>query len=125
MTMNDRATYPSYNALARVAMLKGVPLVVAILLAFFSLGAGMLGAVFLGPGGLLLAAIGVPIFFYCRDTCKDDDQALRIALLEIKCWLGKRNAKYFGGTYTLSPAKYGRREHVYKRYFKDQASGHQ
>jgi type IV secretion system protein VirB3 len=123
--MEERAKYPSYNALARVAMLKGVPLVAAILIAFFSLVTGTLGALFLGPGGLLLAAIGVPLFFYCRDTCKDDDQALRITWLEFKCWLGKLNAKYYGGTYTLAPMKYGRRKHVYKRYFKDQAAGHQ
>lgn len=106
-------------------MLKGVPLVAVILISFLGLVAGTLGALLLGPGGLLLAATGVPIFFYCRETCKDDDQALRIALLEFKCWLTKQNAKYFGGTYTLAPMKYGRRKHVYKRYFKDQAASHQ
>lgn len=121
--MNDRAEYPSYNALARVAMLKGVPLVAVIVIALVSLFAGALGAVFLGPGGMLLGAVGLPVFFYCRKVCENDDQALRIAFLELKCWLDKRNAKYFGGTYTLAPIKYGRRDDEYKRYFKDWFSG--
>lgn len=106
-------------------MLKGVPLVAAIVIAFFGLIAGALGSVVLGPGGLLLAAMGVPLFFYCRETCRDDDQALRIAMLELKCWLGKQSAEYFGGTYTLAPIKFGRRHHAAKLFFKDQAALHQ
>jgi type IV secretion system protein VirB3 len=117
--MNDRAEYPSYNALARVAMLKGVPLVAVIVIALVSLLAGTLGAIFLGPGGMLLGAVGLPVFLYCRKVCENDDQALRIAFLELSCWLDKCNAKYFGGTYTLAPIKYGRRNHEYIRYFKD------
>jgi type IV secretion system protein VirB3 len=117
--MNDRAEYPSYNALARVAMLKGVPLVAVIVIALVSLLAGTLGAIFLGPGGMLLGVVGLPVFLYCRKVCENDDQALRIAFLELSCWLDKCNAKYFGGTYTLAPIKYGRRNHEYIRYFKD------
>lgn len=119
--MDKQAEYHSYNALGRVAMLKGVPLVAVIVLAFISLVVGTVGAIFLGPGGMLLGAVGLPVFFYFRKVCENDDQALRIIWLELICWLGKRNAKYFGGTYTLAPIKYGRREHAYRRYFKQLA----
>jgi type IV secretion system protein VirB3 len=118
MIMHNRAEYPSYNALARVAMLKGVPLVAAIGIALVSLVVGAAGAVLLGPGGMLLGAVGLPLFFYCKDVCENDDQALRIAVLELECWLAKRNTRLFGGTYTLAPIKYRRRDHDYKRYFK-------
>jgi type IV secretion system protein VirB3 len=120
--MNNRAEYPSYNALARVAMLKGVPLVAAIGIALVSLIVGAAGAVLLGPGGMLLGAVGLPLFFYCKAVCENDDLALRITMLEFKCWICKRNTRLFGGTYTLAPIKYGRRNHDYKRYFKKRPS---
>lgn len=122
--MNNRAEYPSYNALARVAMLKGVPLVAAIGIALISLIVGAAGAIALGPGGMLLGAVGLPLFFYCKDVCENDDQALRIAMLEFKCWLARRNTRLFGGTYTLAPIKYGRSDHDYKRYFKKRLGIH-
>jgi type IV secretion system protein VirB3 len=121
MTMDNRAEYPSYNALARVAMLKGVPLVAAIGIALASLVIGAAGAILLGPGGMLLGAVGLPLFFYCKGVSENDDQALRIAVLEFRCWLARRNARLFGGTYTLAPIRYRRREHAYISYFKKRA----
>jgi type IV secretion system protein VirB3 len=115
--MEDKATYPSFNALGRVAMLGGAPLVAVILIALVSLIVGVLGAVSLGAGGMLLGAVGLPVFIWCRQVCETDDQALRITFLEFWCWLGRVNAKLFGNTYTLAPMKYGRSHHVYQRYF--------
>ncbi len=119
--MSDQERYPSYNALGRVAMLRGVPLVAVIVIAFISLVIAMAGAAFYGPGGMLFGAVGLPIYLYCKNLCENDDQALRITVLELWCWLQRlfSNAKNFGGTYTLSPMKYGRSHHVYQRYFKE------
>lgn len=116
----DQAIYPSFNALGRVAMLGGVPLLAVIFIGLFSLIAGVIGAVFFGLGGMLFGAIGLPVYLYCKKVCETDDQALRIMVLELWCWLQRRfsNARLFGGTYTLSPMKYGRNHHVYQRYFK-------
>lgn len=112
--------YPSYNALGRVAMLRGVPLVAVIVIAFLSLIVAILGAAFSGPGGMLFGAVGIPLYLYCKKLCENDDYALRIAVLELWCWFRRllSNAKLFGGTFTLSPMKYGRSNHVYQRYFK-------
>lgn len=115
--MSDQVKYPSYNALGRVAMLGGAPLVAVISIALASLIIGVLGAALLGVGGMLLGAIGLPFYLYCRHVCETDDQALRITALELWCWLSRRNSRHFGNTYTLAPMKYGRDHHVYQRYF--------
>lgn len=115
--MEEKAKYPSFNGLGRVAMLGGAPLVVVILIALVSLIVGVLGAVFLGAGGMLLGAVGLPVYLYCRQVCETDDQALRIMFLELRCWFSRRNSEHFGNTYTLAPMKYGRSHHVYQRYF--------
>lgn len=121
--MNDRGDqqiYPSFNALGRVAMLGGVPLLAVIFIGLFSLIAAVVGAVFFGLGGMLFGAIGLPVYLYCKKVCETDDLALRIMALELWCWLQRQfsNARLFGGTYTLSPIKYGRSHHVYQRYFR-------
>jgi type IV secretion system protein VirB3 len=115
--MSDQAKYPSYNALGRVAMLGGAPLVAVIVIALASLHIGVLGAALLGVGGMLSGAIGLPFYLYCKHVCETDDQALRITALQLWCWLSRKNAEHFGNTYTLAPMKYGRDHHVYQRYF--------
>ena len=118
--VDQKKKYPSYNALGRVAMVRGVPLVAVIVIAFVSLIVAMLGAVFYGPGGMLFGAVGLPLYLYCKKLCENDDHALRITFLELWCWFRRllSNARLFGGTFTLSPTKYGRNHHVYQRYFK-------
>jgi type IV secretion system protein VirB3 len=115
--MANKDQYPSYNGLSRVAMFWGVPLMAIVVISTACLLIGAVGAFFLGVGGILFASVGFPVLLYLKQICETDDQALRITLLEIKCRFGRRNAKQFGNTYTLSPIQYGRREHVYKRYF--------
>jgi type IV secretion system protein VirB3 len=115
--MSEKAKYPSYNGLSRVAMFWGVPLMAIVVIATACLLIGAIAAAFLGVGGILFAAIGFPFLLYLKQICETDDQALRITLLEIQCRLSRRNGKQFGNTYTLSPIQFGRREHVYQRYF--------
>jgi type IV secretion system protein VirB3 len=79
------------------------------------------GATVAGIGGALFGAIFVPVFIFMRQTCETDDQAIRIAALEAKCWFARKNANLFGNTLTLSPIQFGRRKHVYKRHFDESA----
>lgn len=115
--MDDKDKYPSYNGLSRVAMSWGVPLMAVVIIATACLLIAAVAAFFLGVGGILFASVGIPFALYLKQICETDDQALRITLLEIKYRFSRRNGKQFGNTYTLSPIQYGRREHVYKRYF--------
>lgn len=82
-----------------------------------SLIVAVICTMFVGAGGMLFGAIGIPILLYLKTICETDDQAARITALELWCHISKRNAHYFGGAYTLSPIQYGRRCHVYKRFF--------
>lgn len=117
--MSAKVEYPSYNGLSRVAMIRGIPLMAVVVIALASLVIGFAGTTFLGIGGILFGAVGLPFLLYIKQISETDDQALRIAWLEFRCWLTRKFSPRFGGTYTLSPMQYGRRSHVYKRYFKE------
>jgi type IV secretion system protein VirB3 len=120
--MEKKIEYSSYNGLSRVAMYWGVPLMAIVFIVLLSLVVAVIAAMFVGVGGILFGALGFPILLYLKQICETDDQALRITVLEIWCLISRRNAKHFGNTYTLSPMQYGRRTHVYKRYFKKSTS---
>ncbi|NYS33962.1 VirB3 family type IV secretion system protein [Streptococcus danieliae] len=111
-----QAVYPSFNALSRVAMVWGIPLVALILVALASMVLAVIAAAIIGVGGIFFAVVGVPVLLFIKQISANDDQALRIAVLEFRCRLARRNAKLFGNTFTLSPMRYGRRKHVYKRH---------
>lgn len=115
--MSAKLSYPSYNGLSRVAMIRGIPLMAVVVIALASLIVGFVGAAFMGIGGILFGAVGLPFLFYIKQISETDDQALRIAWLETRCWLTRVFSPRIGDTYTLSPMQYGRRKHVYKRYF--------
>lgn len=116
--MADKDQYSSYNGLSRVPMIRGVPLLAGVVILLICLVVGFAGALMFGIGGILFAGIGIPIFFYIKKISETDDQALRITFLELWCRLTRRGSRHYGNTYTLSPMQYGRRNHVYKRYFK-------
>lgn len=114
-TPDNQKVYPSYNALSRVAMVWGVPLVAVIVVGMGSMLLALIAAAILGAGGVFFGLVGFPVLLYFKQICETDDQALRITAMEIWCRLTRRNAKSFGNTFTLSPMKFGRRDHVYKR----------
>lgn len=119
--MDTKTEYPSYNGLSRVAMFHGIPLMAVVVVAAVSMVVGVVSTMFLGIGGFLFFLVGVPILIYIKQVCETDDQALRIAWLEFRCWLARVFSTRIGNTYTLSPMQYGRRKHVYKRYFEKPA----
>lgn len=99
-------------------MLKGIPLMAVVVVAAVSMVVGVASTMFLGIGGFPFFLVGVPILIYIKQVCETDDQALRIAWLEFRCWVTRIFSTRIGQTYTLSPMQFGRRKHVYKRYFK-------
>lgn len=117
--MESKTEYPSLNGLSRVAMFYGIPLMAVVVIAVVSMVVGVVSTMFMGIGGFLFGLVGVPVLIYIKQVCETDDQALRIAWLEFRCWLTRVFSTRIGETYTLSPMQYGRRKHVYKRYFKE------
>jgi len=113
---NKRKEYPSFNALSRVAMWWGIPLVAVIMAGLACLVIGVVGAAIVGVGGIFFAVVGLPVLLFIRQISANDDQAVRIFLLEIRCRLKRRNAKRFGNTFTLSPIRFGRRKNVYSHF---------
>ncbi len=106
---SQEVVYPAYAALDRVASIAGVPLLAGLAVFVVSLMVGMVGGAVLGPIGLALGVIGLPVLLWLRVVCETDDQALRIVWLEVRCAMDRRNAAAYGGTYTLCPVTYGRR----------------
>lgn len=106
----EELVFPAYSGLDRVATIAGVPLIPGLIVFCACSMTGLIGGLVLGPGGFLLAATGVPLLLWFKVVCETDDQALHIVWLEILCAIDRRNAAWFGGTYTLSPAHYGRRK---------------
>lgn len=113
--------YPSYNGLARNAMIFGVPLLPAIFTFIFFVLATLFLTMVMGPGGLLLALPAIPIFLFMRTICETDDQALRIIGLELY-WFMHRFRSHIPKTLTMTPIKYGRVTDVYKRHFQKSVS---
>jgi len=126
--MNDqpyqKPVYPSYNGLARTALIGGaLPLVPTILVGIGAvLGALVLQAV-IGPAGLLFVLLVIPVLLFLKFICETDDKAMTILWMEIKCHFSRVNAHLWNNTYTFTPIKYGSHFHVYKRAF-EKTTGH-
>lgn len=114
---DERTLYPSFAGLNRIATIGRVPMFPALIVGCTSLIASMIGGFVLGPGGLLIGSAGVPIFLFLRHVCENDDQALHLFWLELRCWLDRRLVSIFGKTHTLAPMRYGRSLEVYTRSF--------
>jgi type IV secretion system protein VirB3 len=115
--MSDKALYSSYAGLGRVAMIKGVPLMAALIVFGISVAVALIGANLFGPAGFLLSIPCLAPVIFIKQVCATDDQALHILVLEVRCFLGRSNARMFGNTYTLSPLKYGYRLDMFKQTF--------
>lgn len=112
--LEKQQEYPSFNALSRVAMIWGIPLVAVILVGLASLVVAVIAAGIIGVGGIFFLIIGAPVLLFIKQISATDDLAVRIFWLELKCRLKRRNAKLFGNTHTLSPIRFGRRKNVYR-----------
>ncbi len=112
--------YPSYNGLARTALIMGAfPLVPTVLICIAAILIALILQAFIGPAGLLFVLLAVPVLFFLKSVCETDDRAMSILWLEIKTWSKRANTRFWNNTYTLTPIKYGHHHHVYKRFFEN------
>jgi len=116
--MAEKKKYSAYNGLGRVAMIAGIPLMAALGVFCPIVLASVIAAAVWGPGGLLFMTTLIPVLMFFKKMCETDDQALRILGLEVRCMFSRRNARLFGGTFTLTPIKLGRRLAVYREAFR-------
>ena len=112
--------YISYNGLGRNPSIWGIPYMAGLAILSVSVIGGMVLGVAVGPAGWFFALIGVPIGWFLKSICTNDDKALGIVCLEAR-WvlikLASGNAKYHGKTMAIAPTTYGRKLKNVKRYF--------
>ncbi|MDM0029124.1 VirB3 family type IV secretion system protein [Variovorax saccharolyticus] len=114
------AEYISYNGLGRNPSVWGIPYMAGLALLSVSMLGGMVLGLWVGPVGWSFALIGVPIGWFIKTICTNDDHAIGIVVLEAKWVLIKLacgNAKYHGQTMAIAPTTYGRRLKNVQRYF--------
>jgi type IV secretion system protein VirB3 len=117
--MSKKKQYSAFNGLGRVAMIWGIPLMVALAISCpVALVTLVLTAIY-GPGGLLFLFTLPPVLIYIKTLCETDDQALRILWLEVQCALRRRYGFLYGKSLTIAPIKYGRRLSVYREALKE------
>lgn len=110
--------YPSFGALARSAMVIGIPLIPLALIVSITVIVGLIGTMAIGLKGMLVLVISVPLLIMLRTISATDDRAIYILGFEVLCLLKRRNANAFGGTTTFLSTRYGRYKHDYQRFIK-------
>lgn len=108
---------PSFNALGRVAMVWGVPLIPLSVVTLISMLLFTAGMVFIGGKAMYFLLLPLPFIAFFKSVSAKDDQALRIIGLEVLWFLRRRNVRIFNGTTTVLSTKFGRDIHAYQRFF--------
>lgn len=114
--MEELDDYPTFNALARSAMILGIPIIPFILISVTTVILGMIGLMIVGLQGMLILVISIPLLLMLRTISATDDRAVNILGYELLCVLKRKNAKAFGDTNTILATKYGRNRHDYQRF---------
>lgn len=111
-------TFPSFNALDRVPMFMGVPLLLWLVLLLSALVLFLLGIWLLGGLGMFLPILLFPVALFLKQLCATDDQAMRIFGLEMKFRLQRKFYKEFNNTLTFLPSKYSYDEKTLSENFR-------
>jgi type IV secretion system protein VirB3 len=112
--------YMSFNGMGRSPMLWGIPYMAGLMIVSLSLLPAMALGTYVHGMGWSFALIAVPLLIFARSMCSTDDKALEMLGKELKWALIKAmsgNAKYHGGTLTLTPTSYGRKKVNVERNF--------
>ncbi|WP_107688770.1 VirB3 family type IV secretion system protein [Neisseria wadsworthii] len=117
MTENIDTEQPTFNGMARQAMVIGVPLPALAASGFVGMMATMISLPILEGSALFFLLLPIPFILFFRTICANDDQAIRMYVYELKWFLRKKNSKLFGGTNTLLSTKFGRDLSDYQRFF--------
>ncbi|WP_278976653.1 VirB3 family type IV secretion system protein [Oligella urethralis] len=97
--------YPSYGALARPAMMMGIPVTAFAIVFLSATMLTLISFVLFGAKALFLLFLCAPVLLLFRTLCATDDQALNVIGFELLCFFKKRNAKYFNNTFTIVSEK--------------------
>lgn len=111
--------YSSYNALDRVPIFMGIPIVLLLLLLVLGIILFAIGMSLFGIIGFLFPILLLPVYLYLKQITAKDDQAIRIVLIEMY-FRGKRKSyKEFGNTLTFLSSKYLRNDKTIKQAFEE------
>ena len=115
MEKTELQEYPTFGALARSAMVFGIPLMPLSIIVAITVIFGMIGTMFMGLKGMLVFVISIPLLLMLRTISATDDRAINILGYEVLCLFKRRNANAFNGTTTFLATRYGRNKHDYQR----------
>ena len=110
--------FPTYGGLSRVAMIWGVPIMALVGLTLGSIILILILSTFMGDVVYLLGLISFGALVFIKIQCATDDQAIRILSFELFWYFKKTNKVIWGENLTILPVKYGRSQHVIKRFYK-------
>lgn len=116
--MQELEEYPTFGALARSAMVAGIPIMPLAIIASITVICFMIGSIFWGLKALLILLITVPLILMLRTISATDDRAINILGYELLCLIKRRNARAFNNTNTILACQYGRNKHDYYRLAK-------
>lgn len=109
--------YPAYKALARQAMVFGIPLIPLALTVMLGLILTMATLPFLEGKALFFILLPLPFVIFLKSISVKDDQAARIVFYEALWFFRQRNSKMFNDTNTILANKNGRQLNDYQRFF--------
>lgn len=115
----QQESFPTYGALARSAMIFGVPIVPLFFMVGIFAFVLIVGMPFLGLKAFLLPLLGIPVILFMKQISRNDDKALEMIGLEVYCFFYKRNAKVFNNTLTIFGTAYKEDRNVISRFFKE------
>lgn len=120
----EKQQYASYNGMSRTPSLAGIPYIAGM-----STGTGTILASALvassvdGVTWVYPLIVGGAVLLFIKSICENDNEGLKIFLLELKWRVIKlgSDSKQHGNTLTIHPIRYGRpRDASRKKYFKRQ-----
>ncbi len=114
----QQESFPTYGALARSAMIFGVPIVPLFFMVLIFAFLLLMTLPILGIKAFLFPALAVPIIVFMKQISKNDDKALEMIGYEIYCFTFRRNTKFFNNATTILGTTYKEDKDAYNRFFK-------
>lgn len=114
----QQESFPTYGALARSAMIFGVPIVPLFFMVLIFAFLLLMTLPILGIKAFLFPTLAIPIIAFMKQISKNDDKALEMIGHEIYCLTFRRNTKIFNNATTILGTTYKEDKDAYHRFFK-------
>ena len=82
--MSDEQKYASYNALARKALVMGIPIITLLIFASLMMGTGFGGVMLFGLKGLITPLALCIVLLFIKVKCESDSRAMESVFWDIK-----------------------------------------